>query len=813
MAALYKTIIFLLLLQTCIGNIHDLLSYHEVIYASNTHIRDKRSVHDASMIGKREFHFTAFNKTLHCHLKPRTDLLSKDFKLNVYGAEGEPPREEFLPRDQVFVGRCDGDAKSEIRGVFNNGVFTGTVVYDGERYAIEDAKLHMPPEASKTSGSPEAEEKMIVYRASDINWAEGQNPDEHEPSFCGNSFHNPNRVIDHNGEKIVVDQVHHFHTGARNKRASQPSWNTCKIIAVADYKFYQEMGSRSTTGTALYILEVIDQVDKIYRSTVFSTNGGVTGLGFEIGAMDIYTVPTRGFNRDTGTWDSLALLQAFSAKSSYREYCAAHLFTHQSFEGNILGLAYISPATSGGVGGICSPAARVNGVLSSLNTGWSSTRNAQGENVLVQQANLVTAHGHNWGSEHDPESGGCAPSSVFGNGKYLMYPYSVSGYDSNNNKFSTCSRETISRVLDVKGSSCFGAKEYDETTLCGNGQINRENEETCDAGLLGRFNLDRCCTSYCSLIEAAVCSPTNYECCTSNCQAASRGTFLGHISRHKGLEHLEMTGKIEGKRSRGRQRITCIESLKSRGIGKGSNNSFNKLAENRFERRNMIASVYSRQDTQRRRWYRVPQGTGDDLTCPPAEFKNDTTKCLDEGECRSGVCVPFCESKNLISCACDEVEESCFRCCRSSPGARCRPYDSVSLLPDGRPCVGGSCVAGQCEKSTSTTIQRLFTILENLTVDGVVKFFKNNIVGTVMVFSLVIWIPLCLLISYKDRHKRKGLERSENIESRMDRALVYDEDKRKVVPTQPAAFRQEVTTSPRYRNVNFTDLGGFGSDT
>ena len=31
-------------------------------------------------------------------------------------------------------------------------------------------------------------------------------------------------------------------------------------------------------------------------------------------------------------------------------------------------------------------------------------------------------------------------------------------------------------------------------------------------------------------------------------------TFLGHICRHKGLEHLSITGKIEGKRSRGRQR-------------------------------------------------------------------------------------------------------------------------------------------------------------------------------------------------------------------------------------------------------------------
>ena len=32
--------------------------------------------------------------------------------------------------------------------------------------------------------------------------------------------------------------------------------------------------------------------------------------------------------------------------------------------------------------------------------------------------------------------------------------------------------------------------------------------------------------------------------------------FLGHLNRHKGLEHLALTGKIEGKRGRGRQRVT-----------------------------------------------------------------------------------------------------------------------------------------------------------------------------------------------------------------------------------------------------------------
>ncbi|GFN96869.1 endonuclease-reverse transcriptase [Plakobranchus ocellatus] len=73
--------------------------------------------------------------------------------------------------------------------------------------------------------------------------------------------------------------------------------------------------------------------------------------------------------------------------------------------------------------------------------------------------------------------------------------------------------------------------------------------------------------------------------------------FLGHVCRHKGLEHLAITGKIEGKRSRGRQRITFIENLKSWAIGKGSNNNFIRLTENGFEWRNMIANVCSRQGT------------------------------------------------------------------------------------------------------------------------------------------------------------------------------------------------------------------------
>ena len=39
--------------------------------------------------------------------------------------------------------------------------------------------------------------------------------------------------------------------------------------------------------------------------------------------------------------------------------------------------------------------------------------------------------GHNWGSEHDPDTPECAPDSAEG-GRYIMYPSAVSGYQANN---------------------------------------------------------------------------------------------------------------------------------------------------------------------------------------------------------------------------------------------------------------------------------------------------------------------------------------------------------------------------------------------
>ena len=74
--------------------------------------------------------------------------------------------------------------------------------------------------------------------------------------------------------------------------------------------------------------------------------------------------------------------------------------------------------------------------------------------------------------------------------------------------------------------------------------------------------------------------------------------FLGHVCRRRGLEFLSLTGKVEGKRDRGKQRITFLDSLCNSATGgqsKGLN--FLKLSEDRDVWRGMVANVCSRSGT------------------------------------------------------------------------------------------------------------------------------------------------------------------------------------------------------------------------
>jgi len=69
-------------------------------------------------------------------------------------------------------------------------------------------------------------------------------------------------------------------------------------------------------------------------------------------------------------------------------------------------------------------------------------------------------------------------------------------------------------------------------------------------------------------------------------------SFLGHVYRKDDLERAVLTGRIKGKRDRGRQRLTYLESLNT-WVNKGakSKSEFLRVAERREDWRLMIADV------------------------------------------------------------------------------------------------------------------------------------------------------------------------------------------------------------------------------
>ncbi|XP_046376679.2 ADAM 17-like protease [Haliotis rufescens] len=684
------------------GSLSDSLSYYEVIDHINIFSRSRRSVDDVEEGLTREFIFHAFNRTFTCHLRPRTEIFSPGFKITVI--HGDNSKETVgLQEGNFYTGNVVGVEDSEVHGYFEGEMFTGTVFIEGQLFVIEPLWRHVD-DAIKLNYKG----RMVVYRGSDIRLDFNQHKAGKSGTFCG-SVHAEDEVDSGDAQEPPTS---HKGFAARSKR-STPSWNTCRLVAVADYRFYQTMGGRDIYTTASYMAGVIERVDALYKRTVWNS-AGLTGLGFEIALMQIHVSPTTvvgdavHYNMAGSSWDTLQLLRVFGRDLDFKDYCLAHLFTHQSFANNVLGLAYIASPKTGSVGGICSGVRSIDGVPTSLNTALSSTKNQKGNVVLAQMADLVTAHelGHNWGSEHDGSE--CSPSSIIGDGKYLMYQYSVSGVDPNNYQFSPCSKVLINSVLQSKGIACF--KERTTQLSCGNGLVESELGEQCDAGYLGRFGLDPCCSSTCQFLGSAVCSPVNHECCV-NCQMAS----LGHVCVAD-------------------TNVTCLDASYCAG------NSFD---------------------------------------CPAAEKKPDDTPCLDEGMCRDGQCLPFCEGRGLISCICDGVDTSCYRCCRVNASSLCERFDPASLLPDGRPCVQGYCTQGTCKRTVQNTIERLFSIIENLSINEIIIFFRDNLIGAVLISSLLVWVPVCIGIRIRDyRHKKRFVDDMYR-EIKKDRVLLYDQDGRK----------------------------------
>ncbi|CAG0917009.1 unnamed protein product [Notodromas monacha] len=695
-------VVFVLVTVFCVvtGDLRENLRHFEVLHSSElSHERMKRDTdqrtptHPAG-VPLKELSFKAMGKEFNLMLSPRRGVLDKDFEAAVMKEDGEE-EPVYVDEDTFFEGKVAGEKGSRVTAYLEDGLLTASIETPDETYHIEPSWRHL-----NDSGN----ESMIVYRGSDIKFSWENADEKGEPGrICGYVKEGEDHEDhDHSADDLAPEKEE---AKMRTKRQEAEAYKfqlrktRCPLLLVADYRFFKEMGGGSTKTTINYLISLIDRVHKIYTETEWRdgpTQQGFSGMGFVIKKIIVHPEVTRiapsdsHYNMQRSSWDVRSLLEVFSRQYAHKNFCLAHLFTDIKFDGGILGLAYVGSPRRNSVGGICTPEYFKNGYTLYLNSGLSSSRNHYGQRVITREADLVTAHefGHNWGSEHDPDLPECSPKASEG-GSYLMYTYSVSGYDYNNKKFSPCSLRSIRAVLLAKSSRCFTEP---EESFCGNLRV--EKGEECDAGLVGTEDVDNCCDKTCKLRtdRGAKCSDKNSPCCR-NCKFMSSGI-----------------------KCRDAQRGTCEKEARC---------------------------------------------TGNGAECPPSPPLPDGTPCIEKGTCYQGKCLPFCESQkpSLQSCMCDVLENACKRCCRTHLNDTCFPVDPLDILPNGTPCMVGYCKDGMCEKTVQDIVERFWDIIEDISINSVLYFLRDNIVGTVLIVSIILWIPVSCLISFVDAKRLREYEK------------------------------------------------------
>ncbi|KAL7988046.1 hypothetical protein Chor_006965 [Crotalus horridus] len=535
-----------------------------------------------------------------------------------------------------FYRQLLGHSNSKVIAHIGEGDFTVRINTDAEEYNVEPLWRFL---------NNTEDERLLVYRSEDIKDISRLE----SPKVCG--YVKPEEeglwgggLKDNHVNKEILDiiainklpgnvPIIMIENIPRRRRAiPDPMKNTCKMLVVADHRFFKNMGRGEESTTINYLIELIDRVDDIYRNTSWD-NAHFKGYGIQIEQIIVHSEP-----------ENVSLKQKHynMAKSQPDE-------EKDAWEVKQLLEAY------GPIG--------ISEKASSL-----FRRN----NLMQVQAGQK--------HEHDPDSmPECAPTEDQG-GKYVMYPIAVSGDHENNKMFSNCSKASILQTIQAKAPECFKER---TNKVCGNSRVD-EGEE-CDPGLLNLQN-DLCCTSDCKLKPNAKCSDRNSPCC-KRCQFES--------ADKKCQEAINATCKGES---------YC---------------------------------------------------TGNSSDCPPPWNALDDTICVDMGKCKDGECVPFCEWMHLRSCACNETDNSCKICCRNETG-RCSPYRNASqnflYLRKGKPCTVGFCdMNGKCDKRVQDVIERLWVFIDQLSINTFGKFLADNIVGSVLVFSLLFWIPLSILVHCVDK--------------------------------------------------------------
>ncbi|XP_037605838.1 disintegrin and metalloproteinase domain-containing protein 17 isoform X1 [Sebastes umbrosus] len=651
--------------------------------------------------------------SLQTHSVRRRDVQTQSHveKLVSFDALQRQFRLYLRTNDQLFTDDfraviVDEDGRERSYSVNRHNYFTGHVI--GEEHSrvqahiddhefsahilTDEAEYNIEPLWRFTSAPPDG--RLLIYRSEDIRNLSRL----HQPSVCGYVTSDPDHLLPDGVKAAVLEDQEEKEPVFRGKRqVHDHRKNTCPLLLVADYRFFRHMGRGEESTTLNYLIELIDRVDDIYRNT--SWDDEFIGYGVQIQQIIIEKGPTdvdpgkSHFNMEgspvkgRGVWDVKKLLEQFSVDIA--QNASTVCLAH------LFTYQDFDEGTLG-LAYVASSKPDVPGGLCSK--GCPSSTNEQGAIYL----NTGLTSTKNYGKTILTKEADLVTTHELGHNFGAEHdpdniPYCAPRDDQGGKYVMYPIAVSGDHVNNKMFSNCSKHSIVKRLRMKAPSCFKQRNINVCGNSRVEQgeecdpgllhINSDRCCTAECRLTAGAQCSDRNSACC-KNCRFESEGEIC--------QEPIDATCKGHS---------YC---------------------------------------------------TGNSSECPPPENAADKTMCLDSGKCLNGECIPFCQAVlKLQPCACNETSSSCKVCCRNSSGV-CAPYQDVTgnflFLRKGKHCTVGFCDGvGKCNKQVQDVVERLWDFVDKLDINTFKKFLADNIVGSVVAFSLLFWIPFSILVHCVDK--------------------------------------------------------------
>lgn len=677
----------------------------------------------------------------------------------------------IVDRENYWIGIVIGDPNSQVNVYISPaGVLEGHMNAFGEDYVFEFAHRHFSESVESVS------DYTVVYRLKDVI-----DPSELEAnvnhtnySFCGNSEHDHAHGEQTPEEHKVKVKLPFRPTLSRRSPASA-TFNTCTMSIVADYSFFVATGSNQATALA-QMLTHITRANDIVKGTTFTGFNSLpeySSIKLASTNVVIYSTNVNALSTAGATATQSSFLDAFANLNTWTT-CLAHLFTANNF-GSTLGLAYVGQP--GSSGGICD-----NLGSKDYNTGWTSII-GNGVLLVAATAQLVTAHeiGHNFGASHD---GAVASSTtlVFNDTlkaqclteageTFLMNPIAVSGSQTRNSQFSTCSRRLIRDTIASKGNCfvvpangfCGDGVRCTNASICSSGIA-----EVCDAGSTG----DTCCygleatSLQCKYKDTAYkCTPSNDVCCTSSCLISNSTTPCYTATQND--NSCRSTSLCNGINA-----TTCPASIaQPLGTPCGNGDSCNGLTATTTSCIDFCTKYQATKCTCENsndcrlcckhdstktvscgspfKNYNTSGTSGTVFTCTRADVAllnvaNVTCKTSTYWTAKLGKAIYFNASQRDPYCATYNSSNSNETCL------------GILDLQQNTPCSIGVCGStAKCEALSTKIADSESDKYSSLSISNAAYWMQKNIVGTVLIFSFLLWVPFGCWMSKSDKRAKK----------------------------------------------------------